>query len=213
VAIGAAKWSPDGRQIAFDWRPSGRGEIHLMANDGGNRKALVADTYQNSVPAWSADGRFIYFASNRAEIFGASQIWKTSVDGGPAVQITKRGGFGPQVSPDGEFLYYFREAGVWRMPLVDATPSGAESKVPLQGMSTGDWGNWTPTNTGVYYIERRNNGAAAIQYYDFARRSSQIIFEMPKPPVYFGIGLALSPDGKVLLFVEVDQDDSSIFVQ
>ncbi len=208
--IGAAKWSPDGRQIAFDWRPLERSGIYVMAGDGGNTKVLVSDSSQNSVPAWSHDGRFIYFSSTRS---GRSEIWKTRAEGGPAVQISRQGGFAPQGSPDGKFIYYFRDAGLWRMPLADATPSGPESQVTPVALRPGDWGNWVPANDGIYYIRRKNNGGAEIDFFDFARQTDRTVYVMPKAPIFADNGLSLSPDGKVLLFVEVDRDDSSIFVQ
>jgi Tol biopolymer transport system component len=208
--IGAAKWSPDGQQIAFDWRPSGKSEAYIMASDGGNVRALVKDSNQNGAPAWSHNGRSIYFVSNRS---GRSEIWKMGVQGGPAVPVTKQGGTAPQESPDGKFLYYFRDTDVWRVPVADAAPSGPESKIAAPVLTGGDWGNWAPANDGLYYIRRKNNGGATIEFFDFARQTVRIVYEMPKPPAFGGCGLALSPDAKVLLFVELDRDDSSIFVE
>ncbi|MGI8743032.1 MAG: TolB family protein [Bryobacteraceae bacterium] len=87
-SIGNRKWSPDGRQIAFEWQRSGRSEVYTVASEGGTPRKLVADNSQNSVPAWSHDGRFLYFASNRDG--GQKTIWKVSTEGGTAIPITKR---------------------------------------------------------------------------------------------------------------------------
>ncbi|MGI8743031.1 MAG: hypothetical protein ACR2NN_10780 [Bryobacteraceae bacterium] len=47
----------------------------------------------------------------------------------------------------------------------------------------------------------------------FADGSVQTVCVLRKPPVFGNAGLALSPDGKTLLFAQVDQADSNIFVQ
>ena len=38
---------------------------------------------------WSADGQWIYFGSTRT---GRFEVWKMPSAGGPAVQVTRRGG-------------------------------------------------------------------------------------------------------------------------
>jgi Tol biopolymer transport system component/DNA-binding winged helix-turn-helix (wHTH) protein len=209
--LGSPRWSPDGRQIAFEWRPAGRGAIYVMPADGGSPRALVADEYQNQLPAWSHDGRFVYFASTRN---GRTEIRKIAVQGGASVQVTRQTGSAPVESPDGKFLYYFRAPEVWRVALEDGAPVGEERRV-LAGLQAVDWGNWAPSNRGIYYIQRRDGetGEDRIQYLDFDGSAAKTIYVLRKRPLSGGGGLSISPDGKVLLFAQVDQDETDIFVQ
>jgi Tol biopolymer transport system component/DNA-binding winged helix-turn-helix (wHTH) protein len=206
--LGNPGWSPDGRSIAFEWHPSSKGGIYVMAADGGGLKLLAPDAERNRVPAWSHDGRFVYFAATRA---GQSQIWKAPATGGPAIPEGNLPGSVPVESPDGRYLYVFRAGDLWRVPLENGMPSGPESQV-LAGLSAGDWGNWVPSDQGIYYVHRREQGTA-IEYLDIASRAVRTVHTMLRPPLFGGRGLALSPDGKVLLFCQIDLDGSNIFVQ
>ena len=52
-------------------------------------------------PFWSADGRWIYFSTQRPDA-----IWKVPAEGGTAVRLTKEGRYDPQESADGTRLFY-----------------------------------------------------------------------------------------------------------
>ncbi len=64
-------WSPGGRRIAF-WglvRPGSQRDLWTVAADGSEAKTPVPLTIDASIdwsPAWSADGRFLFFASDRS---------------------------------------------------------------------------------------------------------------------------------------------------
>jgi Tol biopolymer transport system component/DNA-binding winged helix-turn-helix (wHTH) protein len=206
--LGNPRWSPDGRLIAFEWHPSSKGGIYVMAADGGGLKLLAPDADRNGQPTWSHDGRFLYFTAHRAS---QPQIWKAPITGGPAIPEGNLSGSVPVESPDGRYLYVFRDGDLWRVPLENGMPSGPESQV-LAGLSAGDWGNWVPSDRGIYYVRRRDQGAA-IEYIDLASRAVRTAHIMSRPPLYGGRGLALSPDGKTLLFCQIDVDGSNIFVQ
>ena len=70
--VGSPKWSPDGRQIAFDLDQKGHYEIYTVNVDGGLPRRLTTATSHQVRPNWSVDGRSIYFASDRQDGW---QIW------------------------------------------------------------------------------------------------------------------------------------------
>lgn len=95
-------WSPDGKTIAFT-RPDhkGGGNIFVIPAEGGAEKALTTGTGISDDPDYSADGKWIYFNSDRG---GSMQIWRMRADGSGAEQVThdEYGNWTPHPSPDGQ---------------------------------------------------------------------------------------------------------------
>src|ERR1700723_383571 len=78
--------SPDGKRVAYTLRSTdmegNKGRTGIWMVDAGNRGAdaqRLTDIAANSSAAeWSADGRYLYFPSNRS---GTAQVWRISVGG------------------------------------------------------------------------------------------------------------------------------------
>ena len=80
------RFSPDGRQIAFALRATGPyGELEVADVDSHKVRQLTHDNALALSPAWSADGRYIYFASSRG---GTINIWRIGAAGGEPEQVT-----------------------------------------------------------------------------------------------------------------------------
>ena len=61
-----AKYSPDGRFIAYDSTKGGDSKIYLISADGSRESVLVDSPGQDDSPLWTHDGRFLLFRSNRS---------------------------------------------------------------------------------------------------------------------------------------------------
>ena len=66
---------------------------------------MTHDPADENDPAWSLDGSWIYFNSNRT---GRSEVWRAAAAGGSEEQVTRAGGAMPAESADGRTLYYKR---------------------------------------------------------------------------------------------------------
>lgn len=216
-AVGSPRWSPDGTRVAFDARVLGNADIYVAALDGRSRlRRLTTNPSADVVPTWSRDGRLIYFTSQRN---GGADVWRMPSNGGPEVRVTDGGGFGAQESLDGAFLLYTKErtdSMLWRRPvsggpetraLVDA--SGAPHRIA-------QFASWRPTARGTIFLEQvRPAGARgprqfALRAFDATTRRVTTLFALGAPPAMANGGIALAPDGRRLLFSQLDAYRSDI---
>jgi Tol biopolymer transport system component/DNA-binding winged helix-turn-helix (wHTH) protein len=203
---GRARWSPNGRYVAFEFHPGELSEIYVVEVAGGVPRLLpTIPGADNLSPSWSRDGQWIYFASKRgSEPF---QLWKMSVHGGSPIKLTKNGGISGVESSDGRFLYYskYETGGVWRMPIA----GGEESRVLDEVGGGGSWPNWVLTSDGIYFLRFDKSPHVTVQFFDFASSKTIPIWTFEKEP---GWGLAMSRDGKSILYVQNEFAESNIML-
>lgn len=203
---GSPRWSPDGRQIAFDSRPAGLSSIYVISAAGGSPRHLTDGKSEDVLPSWSRDGRWIYFGSRRS---GDWQIWRMTVTGEQVEQVTKNGGYEAFEAADGKTLYYAkREPGIWRISLVGGA-GGEESRILEQGR----WGYWALLEQGICFFNQRALPQPTLEFFNFAT-SQMRLFGRPEQAMAFGgsPGLAVSADGRWVLYWQVDQNDNDIML-
>jgi len=99
-------FSRDGGTIAFVRRGSGPySELAAVDVSAGKVQPLTKDNGMVLSPVWSADNRFIYFASTRG---GTMNLWKISARGGSPVPITAGRGDDSELdlSADGQKIVF-----------------------------------------------------------------------------------------------------------
>ncbi|HSS48409.1 MAG TPA: hypothetical protein VLX28_05640, partial [Thermoanaerobaculia bacterium] len=83
-------WSPHGKRIAYWGVPAGTSQriLYTIPAEGGAPVQAIRDGHDNWNPVWSADGRYLYYVSNRS---GSMNVWQLPIDeatgepqGGPA---------------------------------------------------------------------------------------------------------------------------------
>jgi Tol biopolymer transport system component len=157
--------------------------------------------------SWSRDGRSIYFISSRS---GQPQIWKMPAAGGPAVQITRHGGHVALESPDGRFVYYSIRGGdgerngmggLWRVPV-----NGGDE---VQVLPSVTFYNFVLSDDGIYFIPRGNSEvASAVYFYPFTGGEPRPLFPVGEVTP----GLSISPDGRFLMYCQVDERRSDLML-
>jgi Tol biopolymer transport system component len=203
---------PDGRWVAFDSRVAGRSAIHIVNVAGGSPIRItngLFDAADNVVPNWSHDGRSLYFSSNRT---GKWQIWRKRISDEGETQITKEGGFNGMESPNGLDLYYVRDASktsIWRMSL-----NGGKSTQVLEALGPGMWGYWTISGRSLFYLQRKAMGSAPADIFrmDIVTGITEKLGKTQFDVNHDDKGIAISPDGRWLLYAQRDVDRSSIML-
>jgi len=207
------RWSPDGGRIAFVNTDEGRWHSYVVSASGGLPQRLTTGLPEDRASSWSRDGRWIYLSSQR-------QVWKAPWEPGAPkvgqpVQVTRDGGLGAVESPDGKFLYYAKapdfaaggaapRSSLWRVPVA----GGEEVEVAPAALSRG---GFELAARGVYLLLPAGAGGHALHFFDFAARTSRLVATLAteKP---LERGFSVSPDGRYLLYTQVDQRGSDLML-
>jgi Tol biopolymer transport system component/DNA-binding winged helix-turn-helix (wHTH) protein len=197
--IGMPSWSPDSRRVVFDVRASGNPELHIVNIEGGPPKRFLTGTASASGPFWSADGRWIYFHTERP-----NSIWKAPVEGGASARLTSEGGgHSPQESVDGTRIFFYKVDGGHEQAWSASVDGGDERPVP--GMPSDL--PWVPARNGLYFI----NGSPrhfSLNYFDFVTRREHKISDLPS---LFNVGSpTISSDGHTFLFAGLEHSEADI---
>jgi Tol biopolymer transport system component/DNA-binding winged helix-turn-helix (wHTH) protein len=205
---GTPRWSPDGGWIVFDRYPAKHPQIYVIDAEGRNMRAMTDGDGNNCVPSWSRDGESIYLGSARS---GSWQIWKQSVHGGGAVQITQHGGFTGFESYDGKTFYYSKadDEGLWSVPV----DGGAETLV-TPALRRGYWGALAVSETGFYLIDDDVLPRPTIEFYNFRTRRLNAVMQIEYSPLEEGDpSLDASRDGRIVFFAQYRPQSSIAMVE
>ena len=123
-----ARYSPDGRSIAFTGEYDGNREVYLIPATGGEPQRLTYSSTNsrddlgdrmgpnNIVMTWTRDGKNILYRNRISDGF-AGQLWSVSKDGGMPEKLPLPEGGWASWSPDGKRLAYnrvMREFRTWK---------------------------------------------------------------------------------------------------
>ena len=200
---GSSAWSPDGRTLAYDAALVGQPtEIWLVNADGGPSRRLMDSPLPGFIPNWSADGAWIYFVGKEL------QIWKTKVAGGLPSQVTHHGGFEGFETFDGKYFYFVRKLGspgIWRLPV-----AGGEEELLPELASVNPFRSWAMARDGIYYAE--SSRKPELKFFRFRDRKTFAVADLPQPPQESERGLSVSPDGSLIVYVQLDSVRNEILI-
>jgi hypothetical protein len=179
-------------------------DIYTIAASGGTATRLTSSNI-NLMPGWSSDGGWIYFTSDRS---GQGEIWKMHADGNDPVQITKGGAFEARESPDGKFFYYAKaipgKRGLWTVPV----DGGLEAPLPELSENV-QYRLWDVFSTGIVFFHERE---AVIRRLDFKSGRIEPVLTLESMPVPVNRNLAVSWDGRWIVWSQIDIDSKDISV-
>ncbi|MFZ6765454.1 amidohydrolase family protein [Undibacterium sp. Di26W] len=179
-----ARFSPDGKQIAYMSDAGGGDNVWVMNVDGSNAHAVSKEDFRLlNNPVWHPNGQYIaarkHYTGTRS--LGSGEIWLYHQSGGTGVQLNEKPNWQkdlgePAFSPDGRYVYYSQ----------DTTPGTS------------------------FEYNKNSNG----QIYQIFRRDMQdgkvkVLVSGPGGAVR----PVPSPDGKYLAFVRRVRNQSTLFLK
>ena len=111
-------------------------------------------------------------------------------------------------SPDGQTLYFAENSGTsFTLHMASLNPTGTETRV--DGLPTLSFvANWDVVAGGVYFFPM--DDILTLNYFDFSTRNARRLFKISGGGAFFG--LSVSPDGRYVLYRELDDYRSDIML-
>lgn len=103
--LSSPRYAPDGRSLVVSVRAHGRRDLWLFSPEGEVLRRLTQDLANDGDPRWSADGRWLFFSSERT---GVPNVFAVEVATERVWQVTNvlTGATHPSPHPDGTRLAY-----------------------------------------------------------------------------------------------------------
>jgi len=179
-----ARFSPDGRTVAYSSNRTGDYEIWLHHLDGGPETRFTDDKSDDRKPEWSPDGRKILFATDRED--GTYKLFVANAEGGTEPRLLTdqaidfSSGFSLSYNPSGRWspddeLIAYRVVGDEGTELWTVGPDGVGSRKRLDGVTGFDW--YRDGRRGL--ITRRRGTESELVAVDLDSGQEQILFVGP----------------------------------
>ena len=130
--------------------------------------------------------------------------------GGPAKQITFQGGMEGFEAPDGSSFYYTKTRGEYGIYSVPA--NGGEEKLVPELRQAGYWRSWGVVRQGIYFLSKESGLRQTVRFFSFATRRVTPMLTVDTEALWLQPGLALSPDGRRLMFAQLEHANDEIML-
>ena len=157
----APAWSPDGRYLAVTLSRDGGSQLFLLdlSAPGSEPRRLTQSSSIDTEPIFTADGKFIYFVSDRG---GSPQIYRVAPDGSGLERVTFTGTYNisPALSPDGRWLAYIsRVNGAFKLFVMELSSGNAS---PITDTSSDEKPSFSPNSRLLIYATQEQDREALM---------------------------------------------------
>jgi hypothetical protein len=180
-------------------------DIWVMRGDGSDPQRLTDDPADDMSPAWSADGKWIAFVSERD---GNREIYAMQADGTQQINLTQHPSedWSPAWSPDGTRIAFssYRD-GNWEIYVM-----GADGANPnrLTSNSAADYGpGWSPDGRSIAFHSNRDGNWEIYVIGDDGEGLSRMTEDEATD-----FAPAWSPDGKQIAFESYRDGNMEIYL-
>jgi len=209
--IGQIAASPDGKQVVYTLRGddlrANKGYTGLWLQDAVKRGAapvrLTTDQSHDGSAAWSRDGRWIYFLSDRS---GSTQVWRITNQGGDAIRVTDLplpvGSF--RVSPVGDRIFVsldvFRDCDdpACTAQRLETAAHATATGLLYDGLFVRHWDTWSDgRRSQLFALALDERGVATGAARDV---TAAVDADVPGKPFGGTEDYTISPDGTRVVF-------------
>lgn len=169
-----AKFSPDGKWLAFTAQYDGGLDVYLMPSQGGIPTRLTYHPAMDRVLGWFPDGKHVLFRSTRVWPNRGEEVYKVSIDGGMPERLpVDRAGLA-SISPDGKSIAYnriSRESRTWKRHRGGTAQDiwmGSFEDTDYRKVVDSDWTENFPMWHGdaIYFNSDREDGTLNLYKYE-----------------------------------------------
>lgn len=202
-----AKFSPDGKQLAFTAHYDGGTDVYVMNTDGSKPVRLTYHPADDLVLDWFPDGKHILFRSIREYPIRNYHIYKVSVDGGMPYKLPVDQAGVTSLSPDGksivynrlsrEFRTWKRYKGGWAEDLWIGNLEKRDYQKITNFEGTDNWPMWY--DGYIYFVSDRTDGTLNLFKYNIENKTTtQLTFYKDYDVRYPSVG----PDHIIYQYAE-----------
>jgi Tol biopolymer transport system component len=198
---GGPAWCADGRRLAFDSRESGISAIYIVDTLERVPRRVQSSQTNLALPAWSADCRFLLASDGR------EALYRVPAGGGEAQRFTAQRSY--QAAVSGERVIFNvaepNSVALWSKPFA----GGDEAPLPgLPRLAYAD--SWAASDRAIYFTDTAHV-PVPVRRYELASGRVEIAGNLPNSPTALGgLGLAVSPDDKSLLYTHTEDTQSDL---
>lgn len=165
---GRPLYSPDGTKLAFTSTRGGNANIYILDLASGVTTRVTYAESNEELDAWSADGKWLYFASGINDVGRQADIFRVAATGGTPLEVSPEqylSEFQAAPSPDGSSIAlmarglsngqwwrnghsHIDETEIWVKPVAEG---GAYRKL-LADAAKHAWPMWSPDGGSLYFM-------------------------------------------------------------
>lgn len=193
---GTPSWSLDEKRLFFEVRTDGQSDIYAYDFQSQETIRITYNPADDLAPIQTA-AETIQFTSNRNQKW---QVWEYVADSSSLYSPQTMTSF--QLDKSKQLLYTRpQKDGLW-LKMEEDSPG----RLLLPDLAATDWSNWLLNSEGIYFVKRGEFPLPdELYFYDRQRKSQKHLFTFPARVPSKDRSLALSPDGKQLIFGQINR--------
>ncbi len=203
-----ARWSPDGRTLAFNSTRNGNADLYVLPAEGGEPRRLTYHTGADILGGWSPDGKSLVFYSYRDS--RTYDLYSIDVESGRLRQLTRDEVIvsSPVWSPDGKVVAYNRGGASWARKNLRSSGAADIWELPLEGDAPGTprrltgtdspelWPLYSPDGKSLYFVSDRDGRSSVWKMPARGGRQARV-FHHPGSHIHYP---DLSRNGRTLVY-------------